>query len=244
MKIHAYTMAHNEELMLPYWIRHYSTFCDWLFVYDNESTDRTAEIASKADKCTLIPVESGGFMRESVLTGFKNTAYHQSRGVADWVVMADTDEFLWNKDVRNELEMISLLGYPTPKVYGYNMVSDKPPQSRGQIYDEIKFGVSNDEYYGKRCVFHPVMDMHFEPGCHACNPIGPCKTSISDDWDLKLLHYAYLGETYFVDKYLYRDKRVSLEDRERWKDEYLYTSRQLRAAYRRETSKPIVQVVP
>jgi len=237
-------MAHNEELMLPYWIRHYSTFCDWLFVYDNESTDRTAEIASKAERCTLIPVESGGFMRETVLTEFKNTAYRQSRGVADWVLMVDTDEFLYSSDPRLELEMLAGCGYPTPKIHGYNMVSDRPPQFSGQIYDEIKNGVSNDEYYGKRCVFHPIMEINYEPGCHDCRPVGPCHTEAFSSTDLALLHYAYLGEEYFLKKYLYRDTRISPEDRERWKHEYTYTPRKIRQAYRNETSKPLVRVVP
>ena len=60
MKVWAYVIAWNEELMLPYYLRHYSTFCDKIIVYDNMSTDSTRMIAeSYGDLVEVVPFDSG-----------------------------------------------------------------------------------------------------------------------------------------------------------------------------------------
>mgnify|MGYP003885661107 CR=1 FL=1 len=43
-KIHLYSICYNEQVMLPHFIDHYSSFCDKLFIYDNFSTDLSSDI--------------------------------------------------------------------------------------------------------------------------------------------------------------------------------------------------------
>jgi glycosyltransferase involved in cell wall biosynthesis len=48
MNIHVYTVAYNEELLMPFFLRHYKRFANHITVFDNESTDKTAELAKAA----------------------------------------------------------------------------------------------------------------------------------------------------------------------------------------------------
>jgi glycosyltransferase involved in cell wall biosynthesis len=44
MKVGLTAPCFNEERFLPYFLRHYSTFCDKIFIFDNCSTDKSKEI--------------------------------------------------------------------------------------------------------------------------------------------------------------------------------------------------------
>ena len=54
MKIHLYSVCYNEEIILPYYLNHYSKFVDKITVYDNFSTDSSVEIL-KQNNVEVIP---------------------------------------------------------------------------------------------------------------------------------------------------------------------------------------------
>ena len=60
MTIHVYNIVHNEEFLLPYYLRHYEQFADKIFIFDDESTDRTAEIAKAHPKVTYLKYPGWG----------------------------------------------------------------------------------------------------------------------------------------------------------------------------------------
>lgn len=212
MIIHVYTMVHNEEVLMPYFMRHYA-FADKITVLDNESVDRTAEIA-KAAGAHVFQIDTGGYHRVEILQRVMDFRYRESRGKADWVIFAEGDEFLWHQDLRGLLEGYMKRGITFPKVQGFNMVSDAPPSGTGQIYHEIKLGVPDKEY-SKRVVFNPALDVRFSPGGHKANATGPVVES--EIADIKLLHYKYLGPQYFQKRYEEHRRRLSLESiKNRW----------------------------
>lgn len=207
MIIHVYTMVHNEEVLMPYFLRHYNRFASKITVLDNESDDWTADMAHIAG-VSVIPIDTGGKHMISTLQREMNSRYKASRGKADWVICAEGDEFLWHPDLPGLLEKYLSLGITVPKIQGFDMVSDKPPTGGGQIYDEIKQGFHNVRY-AKRAVFNPMVDINFDHGGHTCNPRGP--VAESPFAEIKLLHYRYLGEEYFERRYQEHRKRLSEE---------------------------------
>jgi glycosyltransferase involved in cell wall biosynthesis len=209
MIVHTYALCFNEEVLLPYFLRHYGKASDRIVIYDNGSTDRSIEII-KASKAELRPFDTGGEHKDRAQTELKSTCYHESRGIADWVIVVDMDEFLWHPDFRGLLEKYSKDGITFPKVAGYDMVSPVVPSGQGQIYDEIQSGLRNSVYYDKREVFHPSIDINFSPGCHLSYANGNLKESA--EADVKLLHYRYLGPDYFTKRYSMRMARISLDN--------------------------------
>lgn len=208
MIIHAYTYVHNEEFMLPYWLRHYSRFCSKITVFDNESTDKTAEIA-KAAGAQVIPVDTGGKHRVEILQSFMNDGYKASRGEADWVICAEGDEFFYYSDLPKLLERYQDEGVTFPKIAGFEMIAPEPPKENGQIWEELKNGVASD-MYSKRGVFHPNIDINFGFGGHQASPKG--NVVESKESEIVMLHYRYLGLKYFADRYQVRRDRISRED--------------------------------
>jgi glycosyltransferase involved in cell wall biosynthesis len=205
--IHVYTMVHNEEILMPYFLRHYKAFCQKITVFDNESSDRTAEIA-KAAGADVIPIATGGKHDVEMLLMAMNEGYAASRGIADWVICAEGDEFFWHPKMPKLLEKYKRNGITLPQIIGFDMVSNSPPQGPGQIYDEIKRGFPNNQY-SKRGVFQPVLDINFKAGGHGAIPTGPVKESA--EAEILLLHYRYLGLDYFSRRYEQHRRRLSEE---------------------------------
>lgn len=197
-------------MLLPYWLRHYGSFCERLVVYDNESTDRTREIAKTAG-VTVIPMVTNGRYDYEKIHWFKNEAWKESlANEVDWVIVVDVDEILWHRDVNNILFRYRSEGVTFPKVSGWNMIAWELPKGVGQIYEEINQGVPNKEYYSKRCVFNPKKVIpNYHAGCHSCEPTGEViETSVAG---LKLLHYSFFGWDWVVEKYRYRWSRFTKE---------------------------------
>ena len=64
MKIDVYSIVRNDRYILPYFLRHYSTFADRIFIIDDHSTDNTVEIVKANPKVTLLPFEYNRGMNE------------------------------------------------------------------------------------------------------------------------------------------------------------------------------------
>jgi glycosyltransferase involved in cell wall biosynthesis len=238
MRIDVYTYVHNEERMMPYFIRHYGKYGK-ITVFDNESSDRTATIAKDAG-ARVIPVDTGGKHEVSVLQWYMNEGYKGSRGKADWVILAEGDEFFWHFDLHGLLEEYMADGVTVPKVAGFDMVSDHPPGTSGQIYSELKHGFPSPRYC-KRGVFRPEIDINFGPGGHDAWPSGNVVESASPE--IRMLHYRFLGEDYFAERYEKHRSRRSRESAERkWDIECLEDHRE---RYRSEVAgKTLIRVVP
>ena len=93
MSITIYTMAFNEELLLPYMIKHYrSRFpnCN-IVVYNNNSTDNTKQIA-ESNNCEVIFYNTNNQVNDDMLRNLKNNCWKTA--LTDWVVVCDVDEML------------------------------------------------------------------------------------------------------------------------------------------------------
>jgi glycosyltransferase involved in cell wall biosynthesis len=212
MRIHVYTPCWNEEKILPYFLRHYGPLAERIVFFDNGSTDRSAEIIAGCPNALLHRFDTGGAMAENALREIRNHAWKASRGHADWVIVADADEFIWHQDLPGYLESLTRAGVTLCHCIGYEMGSRQFPTTGGQIYDEIKFGIPR-RYMCKLAVFDPnaIEEINYDMGAHAAQPDG--RVVLEPHRQLLLLHYNMLGMDYMLPRYAARFARVPAEDR-------------------------------
>lgn len=184
MVVTVMTIAHNDHDLLPFFIRHYRPIADRIIVYDNASTDDTAEIA-RAAGCEVIPItDSNGELRDWWNCTMKSAAGHYFGG--DWMIVPDTDEFLYYPDLRALLIGYDRHGVTLPRIAGYSMVGDGLITD-GLLTDQIKCGVP-DTLYDKFIVYKSTLPLIYRPGAHTIK----ARTAVmSDTAAIKLLHYKY-----------------------------------------------------
>src|SRR5436190_13957749 len=99
MKVHIFSIMWNEEYILPYFLRHYETFADKIYIFDDRSTDRTADIAKANPKVELLEYDyPTGVDDDDHSRCFENAYKKYSSGVADWVFCVDADEIIYNQN--------------------------------------------------------------------------------------------------------------------------------------------------
>ena len=205
MIIDVFSLCYNEEIILPYFLKHYKKFARNITIYDNMSTDNSVNIMNEYG-VNVIPYDTQGKLEESAFLNIKNNSWKGSD--ADWVIVCDTDELIYHENI---IEVLTNTHANHIVTEGYEMMSETLPTTEGQIYEELKFGYLKTDY-SKACVFKPseVTDINFGPGCHFSSPAGPNIISIKDS-GIKLLHYKYLNREVLIKKYEHYKVRQSEE---------------------------------
>ena len=206
--IHVYTVCWNEEKFLPFFIKHYGSFCDKIIVYDNESTDSTLDILANNPKTKVISYNTGNTFNDLKKNEIANTCWKQSRGKADYVIVCDTDELLYDKNdnIKNTLQMSRNTIF-NPE--GYEMISEYFPSYDKPLREQCK-GVPS-KYYCKKIIFDPhcIVNINYYPGCHEADPRGYVKTGTSE---FLLLHFKRIGVEYLINRYHTFKERLSKQN--------------------------------
>lgn len=179
--------------MLPWWLKHYGSFCEKLVVYDDHSDDDSVEIA-QAGGAEVRPYPGNG-LDDIEMIELACRTYPEARGQADWVVWSDTDEFIYHPRISDRLAQLHADGVSAPSIIGYSMFSDTPPHGPGQIYEHIQTGIF-DHNYSKQVLFNPILDMQWSVGKHMVSMSANAVRDNASD-PIKLLHYRWLGKAYF-----------------------------------------------
>ena len=206
MKIHAYILAYNEEAILPFTLDYYSSFCDKIIVYDNESTDSSNEIFKRYKKVSVVKWKSDTINELNYLQ-IKNNAYKDSRrDKVDYVIVCDCDEFLYHPNLVEKLKDLKQQGVDMPMVKGFEMISYVfPTHDEKFITKKIKEGCDND-FLNKNIVFNPMKEVAFGIGGHTNHAPDSIKTERAE---LMLLHYKFLSKEYVSNRYEMLEKRLS-----------------------------------
>lgn len=194
--VHLYAACWNEVKMLGFFFRHYDPWVDRYVMYDDGSTDGTLDILRghpKVDLRTLDRTDPDSVMRSQ--TAMFNSAWKQSRDVADWVVLVDIDEHLHlagGADVRSYLAAQRGLGVTLIPALGFNMVSLDMPVDEGRLVDVVRRGVAA-RALNKLLVFDPgaVEETTVGHGRHVAAPSGRLLLPARDE--LMLCHFRQLG---------------------------------------------------
>jgi len=193
MKVDVYTFCRDEELLLPFFLEHYA-FADTITVfYDRYSKDKSLELINGDHRCRRIDFDFGGKYRDDFLMYAKNSEWKMSRGVADWVIVVDMDEFIYHPDgIIPFLKNCTKQGITIPLTDGYEMHADQLPIAGTPITEQIKFGTASKQFC-KLAVFDPnkIDNIYYLPGSHQCQPEG--EVIHTPDKALKLLHYKFIG---------------------------------------------------
>jgi glycosyltransferase involved in cell wall biosynthesis len=227
MKIHLFAMCWNEAGLLPYFLRHYAPLCERIVIYDDGSDDGSQDIIRRHPQCELRDCSGGAFTQDKLL-GIRKT-WKESKGIADWVICCDIDEFLWHPDIPSYLNRC---GVTVPKVQGFQMVADSFPTEGRPLPELINRGVPNGNY-SKRIIFRPdaIDDMDYDPGCHHCHPKGNY-TEEKLDGELRLLHYKWLGMEHILARNKAMDSRQNDSERKKGHgNEYRESAVQVRKYY-------------
>jgi glycosyltransferase involved in cell wall biosynthesis len=200
VKVHVFTICWNEEVMLPYYFRHYEPFVDRFFVFDDGSTDRTLAMLEAHPKVTVLPWERADDTSYALSQQqLSNRCWKESRGQADWVLVCDVDEHFFHPDLPGYLERCRAEGVTMIPATGYQMVSEKPPPFEGRLCDSVRRGVRFD-MFDKMSFFNPdaIQRTAFWPGRHVLRPLGDIRHP--ERTEMKLLHYKLLGLDHVLER--------------------------------------------
>jgi glycosyltransferase involved in cell wall biosynthesis len=227
MIVHVITNVHNERLLMPYFLRHYSPIADRIYVFDADSDDGTQEIVRECPNAHLIPWDCVGADDQRYMD-LNNSAYiGLSRNAADWVFMVDADEFIYHPDLIGTLRQYRECDITIIVPEGFEMVSDHFPTTDGQIYDEVRRGIPGNSET-KPCLFNPAMTMGFGAGKHNCEPGYPQpydRARLATDSGIRMLHMSFLGLKHRQDRVAIRRSRLTQNNIDRgWGTDYLYVT--------------------
>lgn len=207
MTIEVFTICYNEEKMLPFFLNHYSSFCDKITIFDNQSTDKTKDLLERFDKCLIDHrmYDTGNTLNDSVYLEIKNNCWKTSK--SDYVIVVDCDEFLYHTNLKQYLcDNPHTIYKPT----GYDMVCDTFPEGSNIL--DIKTGVRSPNY-DKLVIFSPskIGDINYLLGCHQAIPLDITRQNVTPQLsdELKLLHYKNLSFEYRYQKHVAYLNRLS-----------------------------------
>lgn len=193
-----YTTCYNEQTILPFFLKHYLSFCDEIVVYDNSSTDNSVKVVNSFDNTRVVKYNTGE-IRDDILLIMKNNIWKEARGRFDFVIVVDTDEFLYYPNLKDLLPWCKKKGKTVLKPKGFNMVSEKLADSDKMLYEQVRTGVP-EWHYNKCVAFDPnkIREINYTVGAHKAVPRGKVRYFRSPD--LKLLHYRYLSRESYLKK--------------------------------------------
>ena len=221
-RIHYYAPAWNEELMLPFMLRHYAPWVERFVIYDSQSTDGSVELLRRMPKVeirNLVWTRPDGMVE--TLQDLHNSCWKESRGTADWVIVADVDEFLYHPDLFGYLRRCRKRGVTCIPALGYEMVSDRFPMPDDALLTAVRRGVPH-RMMSKLRLFDPnaVEEKNFGPGGHVAEPAGRIVYPQKDE--LLLLHYKWLGLDYLQRRHAMMETTRRARDRAKnWSHHYV-----------------------
>lgn len=181
-KIDLYTFIYNDAEFIPFFLDYYEKIADRITFIDSGSTDGSLDLVRKhrtyQTGLDWWDWDSLHWMRQNV---WKESSY-------DLIMFPDLDEIFYHPDLKNFLNNTN---YDIYHMQGFQMVSRIFP-AKGDNILNYKKGIPLP-LHNKFMIFKPNADIHF-PDAHFINT----NSSNVSEFDIKLLHYKFLGAEHMV----------------------------------------------
>ena len=203
--LHLYALAYNEEVLIEKFILHYrDRFPNCaITIYDNQSTDRTKEIALSYG-CQVMDHYTNNEIRDDLYLKVKNNCWKGQ--FEKWACIVDIDEFLYiNQEqlLEEESKGVTLIDFE-----GWNMITMSDDED---IIDlDLTVG-SRAVQYDKQYLFdaQQLTEINYSAGCHYCSPIGNIKHS---ETKYLMCHFKALGLNYMINRHTHFATRMSQQN--------------------------------
>ncbi len=163
--VEVHILVYNEVEILPYALRHWTSFCDRVIVHDAFSDDGSRDIAKSAG-AEVRDWHTDG-INDLLAKKLKEDCVMQSK--ADWCAVVDADELLFFPLGHfHTLSNYDACEIAVVRPHGWEMFAEKFPTTTGQIYDEVTQGARDQRWYGKAVLIAPkrVRSITFGAGAH------------------------------------------------------------------------------
>ena len=215
-RIHVYAMCFNEERMLPFFLLHYREWVDRIFIFDNGSTDRSLDLLAGESKVSIRKFETTGHSFVEAARKLLDNVWKESRGSADWVIIAEVDEHLYHADLPAYLASCRSSGVTALQTIGYEMVADDFPSGSEPLFQQVNRGI-RFSHLDKLAIFRPdqIIATNYGVGRHAARPEG--NVVFDSEPQVCLLHFKAMGIDYKCSRNSTLGPRLRGGDREqRW----------------------------
>ena len=185
MKVDLYTIVWNEEEMLPFFV---TTTCWSSATLSTTTAQRTAR-----SKCLLhmiawrfghsLRTDPGSYVLSA--QSLHDAVWKESRGRADWVIIAAVDEHLYHRvGLGRYLRIAGRRGITAVPAPAFQMITDVFPSSQENLARTRRYGVPLDKY-NKLSVLNPmrlmklamrsdVTKLHLRGACSIQSKITSC----------------------------------------------------------------------
>ena len=235
MKVHVHLLTNDADWVLVWALRHYCEFAH-VFVHDGGPSWKEHDKTLTQELCSIhgatwVQWDTAGQLNDDLACKLKNECWKGTD--ADWVICGDADELAYfPRGAHSTLEKLDANKAAMIKLRGYEMFSETMPDGRcsmdrgHQIWDEIKMGSFEFDWYSKPSLFSPkrVVETGFGIGAHEARPVLKDGRAlyISRRFpahpEVLLLHYHQIGTAEQVAaRYDATRKRLAaINERNRW----------------------------
>lgn len=196
--ITVFLIAWNEEVLLPYTVKHYRQRfpgCG-IVVYDNFSTDNTRQLARDMG-CRVLDFYTGNRLDDQAYLNIKNNCWKTAS--TDWVIVCDVDEWLDIYPEHLQSTKASII-----RTWFTNMVNMKEDYD----VDGMEHGVIYRDFPGKWICFNRrrIQEINYDFGAHTAHPIGEV---VFSEKEFLLLHYKYVNLEHLLQRHKQFGLRLS-----------------------------------
>lgn len=192
--------------MIPWYLRHYERFADRINIWDDRSSDGSAEMLRSHPKVNLQPWPYDNGIDEDKFLEFAYEQYPKAE--SDWVMWVDMDEFIFSEQSMPSV-LDSFKDWEALRPQGFAMTGDLPKVDYGQqLWETCRLGIPSGVYC-KPVIFRPSCEIRWIRGKHN---LENCEPKISYTNRIKLLHYRFMGHDYTLLRNAKNYARCGLRD--------------------------------
>ena len=203
-------MWYNEEDLAPFFLNHFAWVDRINLIVDRDTNDSTVEISKNYQNVDISYICFPDGMDDLIKADALNEKYKSIK--ADWVIVLDADEFIFNSELGNDLSR-ELKELRSGKIIFsrlwnvYRHSSEEDLVVGNPISSQRKYGISNMKgqisTYTKPSILKGGLDARLTPGNHSVIVGG---NEVQPKYILEGAHWAMADETIAIKRRIHGRK--------------------------------------